>query len=146
MDRLSVLVIDNFDSFTFNLVDEFQRKGCHVITYRNNTPIEKIREAIKKENIGLIVISPGGFVPREVPLCKNLIAEFHREIPIFGVCLGYECIVEAFGGKIGKAPAPVHGKSSKILHDTRTIFSGLDNPMMGGRYHSQMAVAIPGCL
>ncbi|MBU0757522.1 MAG: aminodeoxychorismate/anthranilate synthase component II [Nanoarchaeota archaeon] len=143
---LNVLFIDNFDSFTFNLVDEFEKIGCNVIVYRNNTSLDKIRDIVTAQNIRLIVISPGGYVPKEVPVCKEIIRKYHQTIPIFGVCLGHECIIEALGGKIENAPLPVHGKNSKITHDNKTIFKNIINPFYGGRYHSQIGKIIPDCL
>lgn len=143
---INVLFIDNFDSFTFNLVDEFQRKGCNVIVYRNNVSLTKIKKVVIEKKIELIVISPGGYVPKQVPICKEIILSYYKIIPIFGVCLGHECVVDAFGGKIARAPLTVHGKSSKITHDNKTIFKDLENPMLGGRYHSQIGINIPDCL
>jgi anthranilate synthase/aminodeoxychorismate synthase-like glutamine amidotransferase len=143
MDKINVLLIDNFDSFTFNLADEFERQGCEIVVYRNNFTIELVREVVKSKPIGLIVISPGGYVPSEVPLCSQIIKEFYKTIPIFGVCLGHECIIEFFGGKILRAPLPVHGKSSLMQHDGKTIYVNIENPMFGGRYHSQAGFDIP---
>ncbi len=143
MNKLRTLIIDNFDSFTFNLVDEFEKMGCDVIVYRNNNTIETFKKIIADEKIRLIVISPGGYVPKEVPVCKEIVKEFYRNIPIFGVCLGHECIIEAFGGKITMAPSPMHGKSSAIFHDNRTIYKNIDNPLFGGRYHSQVGHNLP---
>lgn len=144
--NLSVLFIDNFDSFTFNLVDEFEKKGCSVVVYRNNTTIGDIRKVIDEKKIELIVISPGGYVPKEVPLCTNIILEFHKKIPIFGVCLGHECIIEAFGGRIDLAEKIMHGKSSEITHDKKAIYSGIETPMFAARYHSQAGYDIPEIL
>ncbi len=144
--NLNVLFIDNFDSFTFNLVDEFEKKGCCVIVYRNNTDIENIRKIIDEKKIDLIVISPGGYVPKEVPLCSETILEFHKKIPIFGVCLGHECIIEAFGGRIGRAEKIMHGKSSEIAHDKKTIYKDIETPMFAARYHSQAGYDIPEIL
>ncbi len=142
---MNVLFIDNFDSFTFNLVDEFEKRNCNVITYRYNVGFKVIKKTIKKNNFNLIVISPGGFIPKQVPLCKEIILNYYKKVPIFGVCLGYECIVEAFGGKIVRAPVPMHGKSSRILHDSKSIFQNIQNPTLGGRYHSQIGTKIPDC-
>ena len=140
---VNVLFIDNFDSFTYNLVDEFEKMDCRVVVYRNNTSMKTIRRVIDREHIHLIVISPGGYVPKEVPLCNNIIKEFCSKLPIFGVCLGHECIIEVFGGKIGKTPVPMHGKSSSITHDGRSIYNNIENPLLGGRYHSQAGYDIP---
>ena len=144
--NLNVLFIDNFDSFTFNLVDEFEKKDCSVIVYRNNTDFSKMKKVIDEKNIHLIVISPGGYVPKEVPLCSEIILQFHKKIPIFGVCLGHECIIEAFGGRIDRAENIMHGKSSEITHDKKTIYKDIETPMFGGRYHSQAGYDIPDIL
>ena len=144
--RLNILFIDNFDSFTFNLVDEFEKNDCNVIVYSNNVKIDTIKKIVNDEKIDLIVISPGGYVPKEVPICKEVVLEFYDKIPIFGICLGHECIVEAFGGKIDRAPIPIHGKHSKIYHDGKTIYEKIFNPMLGGRYHSQVGYDIPESL
>ncbi|MDO8647283.1 MAG: aminodeoxychorismate/anthranilate synthase component II [Candidatus Diapherotrites archaeon] len=143
---MNVLLIDNFDSFTYNLVDEFEKRGCKVIVYRNNVPLEKIREVAEEKKIGLIVISPGPSNPQNAGICIPVIKEFAGKIPILGVCLGHQCIIEAFGGIVGRAKQIVHGKSSKIKHDGKTIFASLENPFLAGRYHSLAGTKIPECL
>ena len=143
---MNVLLIDNFDSFTYNLVDEFEKRGCKVIVYRNNVPLEKIREVAEKNKIGLIVISPGPSNPQNAGICIPVIKEFAGKIPILGVCLGHQCIIEAFGGTVGRAKQIVHGKASKIKHDGKTIFAFLENPFLAGRYHSLAGTKIPECL
>ncbi|MBD3203334.1 aminodeoxychorismate/anthranilate synthase component II [Candidatus Woesearchaeota archaeon] len=140
-----ILFIDNFDSFTFNLVDEFEKRDCEVLVYRNNISFQMINQIIVS-GINLIIISPGGFIPKEVPLCKKIIRAYCKKIPIFGICLGHQCIIEAFEGKIGRTAKPIHGKSSKILHDNKTIFENIENPFGAGRYHSQTGIKIPECL
>ncbi|PIN85507.1 MAG: aminodeoxychorismate/anthranilate synthase component II [Candidatus Diapherotrites archaeon CG11_big_fil_rev_8_21_14_0_20_37_9] len=140
-----ILFIDNFDSFTYNLVDEFEKRNCEVIVYRNNTPIEKIKEIISELKPGLIVISPGPSNPANAGNCMPIIKEFSGKVPIFGVCLGEQCMVEAFGGKVGKAPETIHGKPSQIFHDSKGLFSGLSNPFQAGRYHSLAGIEIPNC-
>jgi len=143
---MNVLFIDNFDSFTFNLVDEFAKRDCKVLVYRNNAPMEKIHSVVKEFLPRLIVISPGPGSPKEAGICIELIKEYKGVLPIFGVCLGHQCIVEAFGGVVGKANETVHGKPSKIMHDGKTIFTGLENPFQAGRYHSLAGKKIPSCL
>jgi para-aminobenzoate synthetase component 2 len=143
---MNVLFIDNFDSFTFNLVDEFAKRNCKVLVYRNNAPLEKIHSVVKEFLPRLIVISPGPGSPREAGVCIELIKKYKGVLPVFGVCLGHQCIIEAFGGVVGKANETVHGKPSKIMHDGKTIFTGLENPFQAGRYHSLAGKRIPSCL
>jgi|TARA_B100002003_G_C13999309_1_gene482480 anthranilate synthase/phosphoribosyltransferase len=143
---MNVLFIDNFDSFTYNLVDEFAKRGCQVLVYRNNTPLEKINQVVKDFMPRLIVISPGPSSPSEAGNSVELIKEYAGVLPLFGVCLGHQCIVEAFGGDVGKASEIVHGKPSSIEHDGKSIFSGLENPFQAGRYHSLTGLNIPSCL
>ena len=143
---MNVLFIDNFDSFTFNLVDEFAKRNCKVLVYRNNAPLEKIHSVVKEFLPRLIVISPGPGSPREAGICIELIKKYKGVLPIFGVCLGHQCIIEAFGGVVGQANETVHGKPSKIMHDGKGIFAGLENPFQAGRYHSLAGKKIPACL
>ncbi|MBI5872200.1 aminodeoxychorismate/anthranilate synthase component II [archaeon] len=143
---MNILFIDNFDSFTYNLVDEFEKRGHKVLVYRNNTPVEKIEEVVKKTNPGLIVISPGPSAPKDAGICIELVKKFAGKIPIFGVCLGHQCVIEAFGGIVSGAKQIVHGKAGKVKHDGKTIFKGLENPLLAGRYHSLAGTRIPECL
>ena len=143
---MNVLFIDNFDSFTYNLVDEFAKRNCQVKVYRNNTPLKKINQVVKEFMPRLIVISPGPSTPSEAGNSIELIKEYAGVLPIFGVCLGHQCIVQAFGGDVGKAPEIVHGKPSQIEHDGKSIFRGLENPFQAGRYHSLTGLNIPSCL
>ena len=133
---IKVLFIDNFDSFTFNLVDEFEKRGCEVLVYRNNTPLKKIAEVVKDFRPKLLVISPGPSTPKEAGNTIPIIKEYAGKLPIFGVCLGLQASVEALGGKVERCFETVHGKPSKILHNGKGIFKGLGNPFQAGRYHS----------
>lgn len=140
-----ILFIDNFDSFTYNLVDEFAKRKAEVEVYRNNTPLSEIERIVKSFSPSLVVISPGPASPREAGNCIEIIKNYYQMIPFFGVCLGYQAMIEAFGGVIDKAPYPMHGKSSYIKHDGKTIFEGMDSPIAVGRYHSLCAHKIPEC-
>lgn len=140
---VNILFIDNFDSFTFNLVDEFAKRGCKVVVYRNNISLEIIDKSINKIKAGLIVISPGPATPRDAGNSMEIIRRYHQKIPIFGDCLGLQCIVEVFGGRVGKAKEILHGKASKIIHDNKTIFKNIENPFLAGRYHSLCALDVP---
>ncbi len=140
---MNILFIDNFDSFIYNLVDEFQKRSCNVLVYRNNTDMALIDNVITQFTPKLIVISPGPSTPRNAGICIPLIQKYYERIPIFGVCLGHQCIVEAFNGKVSKCKEIVHGKPSLIQHDGKGIFNGMNNPLQVGRYHSLAAVKMP---
>ena len=131
-----ILMIDNFDSFTYNLVQGFRTHGAEVIVFRNNAINIEQAQALRPTHL---VISPGPGRPKDAGVSMPLIQEFASKIPILGVCLGHQCIVEAFGGKIVYAQQLMHGKTSIIQHDQTTIFTNLDNPMVAGRYHSLAA-------
>lgn len=133
-------MIDNFDSFTFNLVDYLEQLGAKVTVYRNDVDPVLIEGA----NPDLIVISPGPSVPKNAGNLMAMIDRYHQKYPMFGVCLGLEALVEYFGGSL-KFVKPVHGKSSPMQHDGKTIFSGLDEGFPAGRYHSLAADVVPDC-
>jgi anthranilate synthase/aminodeoxychorismate synthase-like glutamine amidotransferase len=146
MKKINVLFIDNFDSFTYNLVDEFAKRNCEIIVYRNDISMEKIDSVINDKKINLIVISPGPGTPGEAGNSINIIKKYSGNIPIFGVCLGHQAIIEAFGGVVAGAKEIMHGKASKINHDQKTIFKNLTNPISIARYHSLAGTKIPDCL
>lgn len=128
-----ILVIDNYDSFTYNLVQYLEELGARVVVYRN----DKIDIAkLKKLKIDKIVISPGPGNPTSSGISCEVIKEFYREKPILGVCLGHQCIGYCFGGRIKRAPSIMHGKTSLIYHDKKNIFKGIKNPFSATRYHS----------
>jgi len=129
-------MIDNFDSFTYNLVQGFRAQGAEVIVFRNNAITTEKAQALRPTHL---VISPGPGRPTDAGVSMPLIQKFAPKIPILGVCLGHQCIVEVFGGKIVYAQQLMHGKASVIEHDQTTIFTNLDNPMIAGRYHSLAA-------
>ena len=135
-----ILLIDNFDSFTFNLVDYFRQLNCDIRVFRNTINVD----IIEKENPDLVVFSPGPSVPSKAGNMMEMIKKYHMEYPMFGVCLGHEAFVESFGGSLHLVH-PVHGKSSPIKHDGKTIFQNLENPFEGGRYHSLAAKEVPEC-
>ncbi|MGE5172722.1 MAG: anthranilate synthase component II [Betaproteobacteria bacterium] len=128
-----LLMIDNYDSFTYNLVQYFGELGQDLKVYRNNRIT--IPE-IEKMNPDRIVISPGPCTPKEAGISIDVIKHFTGKIPILGVCLGHQSIGDAFGGDVIRAPYLMHGKTSMIHHDGKTIFSGLPNPFEATRYHS----------
>ncbi|WP_068547869.1 anthranilate synthase component II [Thalassotalea crassostreae] len=128
-----LLMIDNYDSFTFNLVHYFQHLGEEVMVVRND---EITIEDIKSMNIDHIVISPGPCDPNSAGLSLKIIAEFGGIVPILGVCLGHQCIAQHFGGVVEKAKTVMHGKTSLIKHHNNNVFAGLNNPLQVTRYHS----------
>ncbi len=141
-----VLFIDNFDSFTYNLVDDFCKRGCLGRVYRADTKLEELKKVSEEFGPDLLVISPGPGTPDGAGVTLSAIDYFKDKLPIFGVCLGHQAIVQYFGGTIGHAPEPMHGKPSRITHNQKGIFAGIENPMQGGRYHSLCAMTLPVCL
>lgn len=140
-----LLMIDNYDSFTYNLVQYFGELGEEIEVFRN----DKISiPEIEKLNPETLVISPGPGTPKDAGISLDLIDYFKGKIPILGVCLGHQCIGEAFGGKIVSAPRLMHGKTSLIHHGGKGVFQGLSNPFEATRYHSLIIEkeSIPGCL
>jgi len=140
-----VLMIDNYDSFTYNLVQYLGQLGQEVEVFRNDkTTIDEIRK-LKPDSIFL---SPGACTPKEAGITIDVIREFHTSTPLMGVCLGHQAIGYAFGGKIVRAGRLMHGKTSPILNDGKTIFKGLPNPFTAGRYHSLLVerTTLPSCL
>ncbi|KER10912.1 MAG: anthranilate synthase component II [[Candidatus Thermochlorobacteriaceae] bacterium GBChlB] len=128
-----VLVIDNYDSFTYNLVQYLGELGAETDVYRNDAiSVDEIRAKRPDK----IVISPGPCSPKEAGVSVPIVRELGGEIPILGVCLGHQSIGDALGGKVVRAPRPMHGKISKIHHCARGIFSGIENPFDATRYHS----------
>ena len=128
-----ILVIDNYDSFTYNLVQYLGELGADLQVFRN----DKITIAgIKKLKPDKILISPGPGIPRRAGISEAVIKEFGKRIPILGVCLGHQAIGEVFGGKVVLAKRLMHGKTSKIYHDGKGIFKGIKNPFDATRYHS----------
>ena len=130
---MSVLVIDNYDSFTYNLVQYLGELKQDVQVFRND---QITITEIKKLKPSHIVISPGPGRPENAGISKDLIKEFAGEIPILGVCLGHQCIGEVYGGKIVNAPVLMHGKTSEIFHNGNSVFSEIENPFIATRYHS----------
>lgn len=143
MPRL--LLIDNYDSFTYNLVQAFLVLGAEVDVRRND---EITVEAALELQATHLCISPGPGAPREAGVSMDMITAFAGRLPVLGVCLGHQSIVEAFGGQVVRAERMMHGKTSRIHHDGKGLFHGLSNPVEVGRYHSLIARrdALPACL
>ena len=140
-----ILVIDNYDSFTYNLVQYLGELGEQVVVRRNDeTTIDEIR-SLQPDRI---LISPGPGRPDDAGLTLELIDSFSERLPILGVCLGHQAIGQAFGGRVIRAEKVVHGKPSRVQHDGKTIFASLESPFMAGRYHSLIVErdGLPSCL
>lgn len=140
---MKILLIDNYDSFTFNLVQAIGKMGAHVEVFRNDAISTKDVERLAPDRI---VISPGPKGPKDAGISKKIIREFAPGIPLLGVCLGMQCINEVFGGRTMKAPVCVHGKTTAILHNGEGLYCNLANPFAGARYHSLIADRVPDCL
>jgi len=128
-----VLVLDNYDSFTWNLVQALESAGGRCVVHRS----DRISVAeVKEIRPQWIVLSPGPFGPDEAGVCADVVKHFSSQVPILGVCLGMQVIAKTMGARVRASGRPVHGKASKIRHDNRGLLSGLPNPFLGGRYHS----------
>jgi anthranilate synthase/aminodeoxychorismate synthase-like glutamine amidotransferase len=140
-----ILMIDNYDSFTYNLVQYLGELGAEIQVYRNDQISVAEIERLSPEKI---VISPGPCTPREAGVSCEVIRHFAGHVPLLGVCLGHQCIGEVFGGEVVRAPALFHGKTSLIYHDGKTIFRGLSYPFEATRYHSLVIrrETLPDCL
>jgi anthranilate synthase component II len=145
-EPLAVTVLDNVDSFTWNLVDEFARRGARVRVFRNDVPAARVAAEIGAGGPRLLVISPGPGTPERAGCSLELIDRTLGTVPLFGVCLGHQALVVATGGTVGRAPAPVHGKASPVTHGGRFPFEGLPDPLPAGRYHSLVATRLSPAL
>ena len=140
-----VLLIDNYDSFTYNLAQYFGELGCDVLVKRNDEiSIDEIAALAPQ----YICISPGPCTPREAGISKEVALAFGQHTPVLGVCLGHQCIAEVYGGKVVRADRLMHGKSCMIRHNGSALFSDLSNPFEAGRYHSLVVErkSFPACL
>lgn len=143
-----VLVIDNIDSFVYNLVQYVGMLGGDPIVVRNDTDFETVRELVEKENISHIIISPGPKGPADAGISNTVILEYGKDIPLLGVCLGHQCIGYVHGGVVRGAKTIMHGKPSMIEHNGKDIFQGIKNPFEAIRYHSLTIdeKTLPRCL
>ncbi len=140
-----ILVIDNYDSFVYNLVQYLGELGQDIEVFRN----DKISvDEISEKKPSHIVISPGPCTPDEAGVSMDVIKEFTGKIPILGVCLGHQAIIQALGGRVIRGEYPVHGKTSQVFHDGKTIFKDIENPFTATRYHSLVGEekTLPDCL
>jgi len=140
---MTVLFVDNFDSFTYNLV-EYVSRHADTAVVKNTASLADVRDA----DPDAIVVSPGPGHPkndRDVGVTTDVLTEVSPDVPTLGVCLGLEAAVYAYGGEVGHAPEPIHGKASRVEHDGRGVFAGLESGFQGGRYHSLVATSVPDC-
>ncbi|SIQ61907.1 anthranilate synthase component 2 [Aeromonas sp. RU39B] len=140
----NIFLLDNFDSFTYNLVDQFRSLGYPVRIYRNSLPAQRIMAEIDAcAGDAVLVLSPGPGAPHEAGCLIELIKLARGRVPILGICLGHQALCEAYGGTVGSAGEIVHGKRSLIEHDGHGAFAGLPNPLPVARYHSLVATYVP---
>ncbi len=138
-----ILLIDNYDSFTYNLAHLFQELGAEVAVRRNNDISPDEAEILSPSHL---VVSPGPGRPEEAGVTLEMLRRLSVRVPILGVCLGHQAIVQHFGGEVGEALELVHGKASAVRHDGRGLFAGLPEDFLAGRYHSLAATSVPDCL
>ncbi|MGY3917045.1 aminodeoxychorismate/anthranilate synthase component II [Aeromonas australiensis] len=140
----NIFLLDNFDSFTYNLVDQFRSLGYPVRIYRNSLPASRIMSKIAAcEGDAVLVLSPGPGAPHEAGCLIDLIKLARGQVPILGICLGHQALCEAYGGTVGAAGEIVHGKRSLIEHNGHGAFAGLQSPLPVARYHSLVATYVP---
>jgi anthranilate synthase component 2 len=146
-EPLRVVLVDNFDSFTWNLVDEFARRGAEIEVWRNTVSARHILTRALERRPSLLVLSPGPGTPAEAGCCVELVRlAAEAKVPLFGVCLGHQAMIEAFGGTVGPAGEVVHGKTSQVSHTGGRFFQGVPTLFPVGRYHSLAASVIPEVL
>ncbi len=144
---IPVTLLDNFDSFTWNLVDQFRRLGHPVTVYRNDIDAERLADKLLAQaEPGVLVLSPGPGAPHEAGCLMALLQRLAGKLPILGICLGHQALIEHYGGKVGRAPQVMHGKASAMAHDGGPLFAGLPNPLTIARYHSLVGLTLPDCL
>ncbi len=141
-----ILLVDNFDSFTYNLVDQLRTFGHNVVIFRNNVPVEQLVSQVNTLQQPIVMLSPGPGAPSEAGCMPELLRQLRGKVPIIGICLGHQAIVESYGGTVGQAGEILHGKASDIVHDQQGMFSHLPNPLSVARYHSLVGSNIPSTL
>jgi len=140
---MAMLLIDNYDSFTYNLAHLFGELGVEVVVRRNDEITVEEAEQLAPSHV---VISPGPGRPENAGVSEAMVRAFAGRVPVLGVCLGHQAIVDVFGGEVGQARALVHGKATSVAHDGRGLFAGLPSEFEAGRYHSLAATSVPDCL
>ncbi|MCG8707719.1 gamma-glutamyl-gamma-aminobutyrate hydrolase family protein [Brenneria sp. 4F2] len=141
-----ILLLDNIDSFTYNLVDQLRASGHRVVIYRNHLPADAIIDCLKNMERPVLMLSPGPGTPADAGCMPELLQRLRGQMPIIGICLGHQAIVEAYGGHVGRAGEILHGKASNIDHDGEAMFNGLPHPLPVARYHSLVGSDIPATL
>ncbi len=143
--KCKLYLLDNFDSFSYNLVDEFAQLGCEPVVYRNDIAPARLLAAMENETQPVVlVLSPGPGAPSQAGNMMAIIDLCKGRIPMLGICLGHQALTESYGGQVGLAGETVHGKSSTISLDAHPVFSGLGSAMPVARYHSLIATKVPG--
>ncbi len=141
-----ILLLDNVDSFTYNLVDQLRANDHRVVIYRNRLPAALIMRALSELENPILMLSPGPGAPSQAGCMPELLTALRGRLPIIGICLGHQAIVEAYGGHVGQAGEILHGKASPIRHDNQGMFAGLPNPLPVARYHSLVGSQVPATL
>lgn len=138
-----ILLLDNFDSFTYNLVDQLRSSGHRVVIFRNNLPLTRLETQLANMDNPILLLSPGPGTPAQAGVMPPLIQRVRGKIPIIGICLGHQALVESYGGSVISASQILHGKASAIEHDQSAMFTNLPNPLPVARYHSLVGSDIP---
>jgi len=140
-----ILLIDNYDSFTYNVYQYLANLGCEVVVVRND---QITVDEISQQNFSAIILSPGPGTPDDSGICLDVLTRFAASVPILGICLGHQAIGQVFGGKVIRSPQLMHGKVSPIIHDGQGLYQGLPQPFAAGRYHSLIVdrASLPDCL
>ncbi|EYU16096.1 glutamine amidotransferase-related protein [Photorhabdus aegyptia] len=139
----NILLLDNVDSFTYNLVDQLRNHGHQVVIYRNTVATEMIMQRLNMLSSPLLMLSPGPGKPSDAGCMPQLLQQIIGKIPVIGICLGHQAIIEAYGGEISAADEILHGKASLAEHDNQAMFANLTNPLPVARYHSLAGNKIP---
>lgn len=146
MKDIAVVLLDNVDSFTYNLVDELERICSNVSVFRNYLEVETVLTEIERKSKHqdvVVVLSPGPGEPQNAGCMPSLLKNIVGKVPVLGICLGHQAIVEHYGGKVGRAPIVMHGKASLLSHSGEDVFKSLPNPLPIARYHSLVALNLP---
>lgn len=143
MSALRVFLLDNHDSFTYNLREAFRAEGAEVEVWRNDAPLERVLRRLAEAPPTLLALSPGPGHPDEAGIMPAFLREAAGRWPVAGICLGHQALASVFGGAVGRAPSLVHGRATPVVHDGHPLFAALPSPFMAGRYHSLAVTAVP---